>query len=58
MELLKFIGALVAVFALLYLVAAAGNDNSGRHQNNLGCAVIMFAGFIILVLLKVLGGLF
>ncbi|SHG81189.1 hypothetical protein [Bradyrhizobium erythrophlei] len=58
MELLKFIGALVALFGFLYLVAAAGNDNAGRHQNNFGCAVIMFAGFLIVLLLKILGSLF
>jgi Mn2+/Fe2+ NRAMP family transporter len=57
MELLKFVGGLALVFAALYLVAAAGNDNMGRHKNNFGCAAIMFAGVVIVLLLKVLGSL-
>jgi hypothetical protein len=43
---------------ILYLVAAAGNQNKGRHQNNFGCAVMMFAGFIIVLILKVVGSFF
>jgi hypothetical protein len=58
MELLKYLGGLVLLFGLLYLVAAAGNQGTGRNQSNLGCAAIMFAGFIIVLVLKVLGGVF
>jgi hypothetical protein len=57
MEFLKFVDAFAFLFGFFYLVAAMGNDGTRRHQNNFGCAVIMFAAFIVYGLYKVLTGL-
>lgn len=55
MELLKYLGALALVFGAIYLISAAGNEN--RQQNTFGCAVMIFAAFIIVLIVKVLASL-
>jgi general stress protein CsbA len=49
MELLKFGGALIFLFCFCYLIAAMGNHGkfTRRHQNDFGCAIILFVALII-----------
>ena len=51
-ELLKWLGALGLVFGAFYLMSAAGNED--RPQNTFGCAVMIFAAFIVVLIVKVL----
>ncbi len=56
MEFLKFLGALAVVFGAIYLFSAAGNEN--RPQNTFGFAVMIFAVFIFILVVKVIASLF
>jgi len=55
MELLKWLGALALVFGAIYLFSAAGNED--RPQNTFGCAVMIFAAFIVVLIVTVLRSL-
>lgn len=48
-DFLKLIGGLIFFFGFCYLIAAMGNHGkyTRRHQNDMGCAIILFVGLII-----------
>ena len=59
MAFLQFIGCLIFVFFLCYLISAMGNsDYRDSHKANrtLGCALMMFVPAVLYILLLALFG--
>jgi hypothetical protein len=58
MWLLQLIGMLAFLFFVCYLFAAMGNHGRYKqhHENNLGCALMLFFPVVLYILIKAIFG--